>query len=208
MVTLPDMPPSIEKLPRDDRNYPIPWFVAWQDGVPEFRAADGRKWRQAVMNGLCWVCGEILKPGIHTFVIGPMCAVNKTTSEPPCHRECAEFSAKACPFLSMPKAKRREANAPEGEIAGMAIMRNPGVTCLWTCRGFNLFDDGMGKQLIRLPNPSRVDWWAEGRKATKEEIMASINSGLPILSDMAAQEGPQATKALLESVDKALAFVH
>lgn len=30
-----------------------------------------------------------------TFVVGPMCELNRISGEPPSHRECAEFSA-AC----------------------------------------------------------------------------------------------------------------
>jgi hypothetical protein len=42
---LPDgMPESVGRLPVDHRGYPVPWFVAWIDGKPEFRCADGEKW--------------------------------------------------------------------------------------------------------------------------------------------------------------------
>lgn len=207
MIQLPEIPASIAALPRDKRGYPVPWFVQWLNNEPEFRVADGRKFRMAIKQKLCWVCGTELDPKQHVFVIGPMCAVNKTTAEPPCHAECAEFSAKACPFLSMPKAVRREANMPEGDVAGHPIMRNPGVTCLWYCRGYNLFDDGRGGVLFRIPNPAFVRWWAEGRKATRAEIMESINTGLPFLSDMAKQESPQAELLLEQSVTRALKLV-
>ena len=85
------MPDRIRRLPVF-RGYPVPWFVAWlENGEPEFRAMDRAKWSRAIKDGLCWVCGERL--GAHrVFVIGPMCGVNKTTSEPPCHAECAEWS--------------------------------------------------------------------------------------------------------------------
>jgi hypothetical protein len=66
----------------------VPWFVAWFDGKPEFRAMDGLKWIRAVREHLCWVCGGRL--GVwQTFVLGPMCGINRTTVEPPCHLECA-----------------------------------------------------------------------------------------------------------------------
>jgi hypothetical protein len=44
-------------LPVDERGFPVPWFVAWFDGKPEFRAMDGLKWIRAVREHLCWVCG-------------------------------------------------------------------------------------------------------------------------------------------------------
>lgn len=208
MIELPEMPESIAKLPRDSRGYPVPWFVQWIDGQPEFRVMNHHKWVMAAKQRLCWVCGEKLPPGKDVFVIGPMCAVNRVTSEPPCHIECARFSAQACPFLSMPKAKRREANMPEGgSVAGVGIMRNPGVTCLWICNGWKVFDAGNG-QLFKLPSPRAVEWWSEGTSATKEQIMESINSGLPILEDAAKIDGSAAERALKLAVAKAMRFVH
>ena len=64
----------------------------------------------------CWVCGDPL--GVHlTFPIGPMCALNRTISEPPSHHECASWSARNCPFLSRPHMVRREDGAINEQIA-------------------------------------------------------------------------------------------
>lgn len=208
MVTLPPMPDSIAALPRDERGYPVPWFVQWIDGKPEFRVANGVKWTKAVAQNLCWVCGQPIGQQRHVFVIGPMCAVNRTTGEPPCHGECAEFSAKACPFLAHPKAQRREANKPiGGEIAGIGIMRNPGVSLLWYCCGYKIFDDGRGGKLFRLPSPTKVRFWCEGRKATREEILESINTGLQILEGVASNEGMAAVTQLRKAVNVAMKLV-
>src|SRR5438477_249547 len=77
------------------------------EGEPDFRCADKRKFHRALKEKRCWVCGD--KLGVHlAFVIGPMCAVNKVTSEPPCHLECAEYSVRICPFLSRPRMRRNE----------------------------------------------------------------------------------------------------
>ena len=43
MKPLPPMPSRIAALPVDERGYPVPWFVAWIDGKPEFRCADPAK---------------------------------------------------------------------------------------------------------------------------------------------------------------------
>src|SRR5262245_3833667 len=101
-----DMPGRIRWLPIDARGFPVPWFVAWfKDGeqvepgvgLPDFRVADANKMRSALKLRLCWVCGKRL--GRHlAFTIGPMCAINRTMSEPPSHYECARFAAQACPF--------------------------------------------------------------------------------------------------------------
>src|SRR5438046_1182517 len=111
--------PEIEEPPAKmralpvHRGYPVPWFVAWVNGEPEFRAADGKKWALAVTKHYCWVCGQSLGR-YQTFVLGPMCGINRTSAEPPCHLECARYSAKNCPFLSKPHMTRRENGLRDG----------------------------------------------------------------------------------------------
>jgi hypothetical protein len=182
----------MKALPLDERGYPVPWFVDWLDGKPEFRAMDPRKWREAVRERLCWVCGERLGYWM-TFVIGPMCAINRTTAEPPCHPECATWSAKNCPFLSRPHMVRREddvinAAACTGQVAGVPILRNPGVTLLWTTRRYKVFNDGNNKPLIEIGPHHSIEWIAEGRAATRAEVVHSIETGLPLLRQAAVQE--------------------
>jgi hypothetical protein len=176
-------PPRIAALPVF-RGYPCPWFVGWLDsGEPEFRGADGRKFVRAVREKLCWVCGDYLGTRM-TFVAGPMCGVNRTSAEPPCHLECARYAAKNCPFLSKPQMVRRENNLPAdmADAAGFPIKRNPGVTLLWTCRGYEVFDDGRGGVLFRLSaKPESYEWYCRGRPATRAEVEESVRSGLPNL---------------------------
>jgi hypothetical protein len=193
---LPPMPPRVAALPVDARGYPVPWFVAWIDGKPEFRAADGTKLPLALSKRLCWVCGDPL--GVwNVFVIGPMCTVNRVSAEPPCHMDCAEFSVKGCPFLSKPHMVRRENDLPENTThAGEMIRRNPGVSCLWPTKTFRPFRDPNGGVLFRLGDPGSVSWWAEGRAATRAEVEASVASGLPLLREMAEAESPEAVAEL------------
>jgi hypothetical protein len=177
-------------LPIDERGYPIPWFVDYlDDGTPEFRAMDARKFKRSVKEKLCWVCGHRL--GVHvTFVAGPMCGINRTAPEPPSHRECAEYSARNCPFLNNPRMVRREDGLPEGaaeSMAGLGIKRNPGVVMLWHTRQYEVFkvDNGV---LIQMGEPESVEWLACGRPATPEEVIESIESGLPNLEAIARLE--------------------
>jgi hypothetical protein len=105
--SLPPLPARMRYLPISPKGFPVPWFVFIdeQTGIPDFRVIGPGKMRQAVTGDRCWLCGGIL--GKHRiFCIGPMCAINRITSEPPSHRECAEFAAEACPFLSQPRARR------------------------------------------------------------------------------------------------------
>lgn len=197
---LPVLPLRMAHLPIDKRGFPVPWFVQWFDGVPDFRIMDQQKFVKAIKFNLCWCCGGQL--GVNkTFVAGPMCGINRTSAEPPAHKECAEYSAKACPFLSQPKMKRNEKGLPDCEKPpGEFITRNPGVTMLWTTKEYKPFLAGDGI-LIDMGEPSEVEWYCQGRKATREEVTDSISEGLPALEHIARQdEGGMA--ALAEACSK------
>jgi hypothetical protein len=174
-------PPRMAGLPLH-RGYPVPWFVTFMDGVPEFRCMDGRKWVQAVREKLCWVCGWPLGTRL-AFVAGPMCGLNRTSAEPPCHLECARYSARNCPFLSKPQMVRRENDMPEeGVLSPYAIMRNPGVTLVWITRSYSLFGDGHGNHLIEMGEPDATEWYALGKPATRAQVEESVRSGLPAVA--------------------------
>lgn len=200
----PDLPPLPERMRHlkiDERGYPVPYFVATVNGKPDFRVSDAERWQKCARFGHCWVCGEIVGQ-FKTFVIGPMCAVNRVTSEPSCHLDCAVFSATACPFLTLPKAKRRDANMPSEarEAPGIVISRNPGVTCLWTTRSYKYLDAGNG-YLFKLDDPTDIQWFAEKKAATREQCLSAIDSGMPQLRELAEMEG----SAALEALDQAYA---
>lgn len=179
-------PERVRRLPVDpERQYPIPWFVAWVDGKPEFRVADAEKFALAVRQRLCWVCGETLGRNM-AFVIGPMCSINRISGDPPSHLDCAEFSVKACPFLTKPQMVRRENELPDGVVdaAGCMLPHNPGATLIWVTRGYSLVPDHKGGRLFGIGDPESVSWWKEGRKATRDEVLEAISRGLPKLKAM------------------------
>jgi hypothetical protein len=199
-LNLATMPERIKRLPVDERGYPCPWFIAWDNGKPEFRAMDGQKFIRAVRDKLCWVCGEALGRW-KTFTLGPMCGISRTTSEPPSHLECARWSCENCPFLSNPEMVRREDH--EGKVttdqcAGIAIMRNPGVSLLWVTRDYTVFPDPNGRPLICVGEPVEVEWYCRGRKATRAEIEHSIETGLPTLLAAARMDGAEAVTQLMK----------
>src|SRR4029077_1545800 len=128
------MPKSIAALPVDPRGFPVPVFVGWMAGKPEFRGAAAAKQRLAIEERRCWTCGEKLNNRV-SFIIGPMCVINRVSAEPPSHPECAAYSVLACPFLSRPGMVRRENDLPEEAAkTGLMIMRNPGASCVWTTK--------------------------------------------------------------------------
>ena len=192
-------PPRIRaNCKQDSKGRYVPWFVYWPTPEePDFRVIAPGKIAQAVTFERCWMCGE-QRGRYATFVIGPMCAVNRNSAEPPCHRECAIYAALVCPFLTHPKMRRNEKDLPEtaGEhnVAGVMIRRNPGVTLCWTTRAFKVWQpeqhQGCGGSgiLFDIGDAHELLFFAEGRKATREEILASIDSGMPILRGEAEKE--------------------
>lgn len=218
---LPPLTKRIARLPLDHRGYPVPWFVEWVEGDgpgvenltavpigqgrPDFRIMSGERRAIAHREGRCWVCGEPLGR-FKAFLVGPMCAVNRTSAEPPSHRDCAEWSAVACPFLTRPHARRRDHDMPEEmNVPGYAIKRNPGVALVWVVEKYRLRSVPNGV-LFDIGEPVDVGWYAEGREATRAEVMESIESGLPALQELAdAQAG--GSDALAAEVERAMALV-
>lgn len=197
-----DLPDSMALLPRDDRGFPVPMFVKWIDGKPDFRILKDGYRAKCVRENICWLCG--CKLGLKKwFVLGPMCTVTRTTSEPPSHKLCAEFAAKNCPFLTKPMAKRDTKGIEhlQDTMPGVTIHRNPGATAIWMTTNYQCFEvkgDGLSTAgwLITVGEPMDMTAWAHGRKATKDEFMASIESGLPTLMGVAEKEGPAAVREL------------
>lgn len=189
---LPLLPPKMARLPIDKRGFPVPFFVAVINGEPDHRVADTRAMKAAVEQNRCWLCGGALGR-FKAFVIGPMCSITRTISEPPAHLECATYAAVACPFLTRPHAKRREVSADiaHHEAAGTPIMRNPGAVCVWVTTAHKVLRSPMGNKglLFDVGEPHSTQWYAEGRLATRDEIDHSINTGLPILYEEAKKDG-------------------
>lgn len=209
MVNVRDMPTRVRRLPLDKHGYPVPWFVAWIDGMPDFRVIKPGAIQDALTGNLCWICGRPrLARSVSAFVIGPMCSVNRVAPEPPSHPDCARYSARVCPFLSTPNFRRRESNLPEGMVdpAGIMLKRNPGVALVWFTRNWDVVQVSNGL-LWFLGDPAEVAWYAHGRQATNAEVMASIESGLPILQEMAEAEGSDAVTALEKQVTVAMLLV-
>lgn len=199
------LPAKMRALPEDHRGFPVPYFVTWfkdgkpcrtGEGEPNFLVVDPSKMATCVKERRCWVCGDRL--GVHmAFVIGPMCAINRTISEPPSHLECAMFSARCCPFLSQPRMRRNEKALPDEYVKapGEGILRNPGAACVWVTRGYKVFKVARGV-LFELGEPEAVTWWARGREATRDEVLESIRTGFPLLKESAEREGPAAVAEL------------
>jgi hypothetical protein len=168
-VPTSEMPARMALLPRDPkRGYPVPYFVAWIDGQPDFRVTRAETMNAARKLNLCWVCGYSLGSRRAAFVIGPMCAINHVSAEPPAHLDCATYSATHCPFLIDPDRRRRESRLPDdaAEPAGLMIRRNPGVALVWTSTTWRAarYPDGY---LWNISKAEAAAWYAEGCRSCR-----------------------------------------
>jgi len=92
---------------------------------------------------------------------------------------------------------RREDGLPENiSMAGIGVKRNPGVTLLWFTRRYEVMKVAAIPEagahaglLFRLGRPFLTEWYCKGRPATREEILDSINGGIPLLYDANEKQG-------------------
>jgi hypothetical protein len=187
------LPDNLRERPVTRQGYPVPFFAAKVDGEWDLRVVPPETQFRCMRDRLCWICGQPLGKKL-VFVAGPMCVITKTSAEPPCHLSCAEYAAIACPFLAQPRMKRNAVDLPEGHQApaGIGIMRNPGVTAVLITNKLTPFQDHDGRVLIRMGEPTEpIRWYAQRRRATREEVMESVESGLGRLKQETDNEETQ-----------------
>jgi hypothetical protein len=83
-------------------------------------------------------------------------------------------------------------------------MRNPGVSAIWVTTAYSVHRAPNGDSLFDIGQATEVTWWAQGRAATREEILHSINTGLPILREMAEKEGADAIAHLDHEIERGM----
>lgn len=183
------IPSHMRGRPIDHRGYPVPWFVTEKTpaGLWDFTVVHARRKDQAIRSRLCWVSGEPLRRHV-AFVLGPMCTINRVASDPPVIPEIAEWSARACPFLSRPLARTPHFTGHH-KTPGLMIPDNPGLCAVWVTTEWSCDRHG----LIRMGNPTVVSWWREGRRVDGSvEARLIYEQRASRLEAMAAEEGPEA----------------
>ncbi len=185
-IAEPAPPAALCDLPRDKHNRLVPWFVHIdEDGTPDHRLPHKTAIQDAYRFKTCWLCGKPRGRWV-TFPIGPMCTINRISSEPPSHHECAVYAAQVCPFLANPNMRRRRTGLPEKRktLGGVMAERNPGVTALWVTRTWHVSREFNG-HLFRLGDPARVEWYTRGAPADRETAGAALSSGRDFLHQYA-----------------------
>lgn len=187
--------PELESLPSRllglpvYNGYPVPWFVHWKDGVPEFPVIDADKVIEAWHGNKCFVCGDTLGK-YRTFVSGPINGISRVSSEPPSHLGCARWSARNCPFLSKLYTPRNRTLQAQSFAPGTHIDRNPGVVLLWTSLSYGVVKTNDGVLFV-LHDPVSIEWWAGGHPATKSDVATSVDDVWGSVLEMSA-DGNQA----------------
>ena len=103
------MPRRVARLPREKRGYPVP-FVTMLDpytNEPDFRVLDIRRQMQCINEKRCGICGQQLGKYI-AFIGGTRSRDGHVFFDPGMHRDCAEYAAKVCPFISRENAAYRD----------------------------------------------------------------------------------------------------
>ena len=119
-MTIPEIPRRLRQRPRTPAGLPIPYLVVTlPDGRPDFRTSDPERWLTVCRRRLCALCGQPLNRSGGWFIGGAKSITLRTFTDPPMHRECAEFALRTCPFLAMPKAHFSDPERrppPEGHV--------------------------------------------------------------------------------------------
>lgn len=92
------MPDRIAVLPTDPRGFPIFFSITQPDGSYSFEGISLHRLLLCAKDRLCGICGQKLGYWV-SFVGGPKSITNRVFTDPPMHRECAEYAFAVCPFL-------------------------------------------------------------------------------------------------------------
>lgn len=190
------VPPRVAKRPVQN-GYPVPFFVVkLKTGLYDFRVLDLSKVQSAIRFKLCWICGEPLG-AYQAFLGGPLMAVNRASGEGPCHRDCALYAVRVCPFM-VHGAEFRTNGLPIGSVTqmqqlGLGGIKNPGVSVFWVTK--HVTRETSLSHLWKLGAAEEVSWWAKGRPATREECVSGLNVNLGNL--MATAKSPD-ERAMIE----------
>ena len=72
-------PRRMRRLPVSPRGFPVPWFVAWLGGVPDFRCIGLGKLVKAIHQALLLAVRRATRL-LATYAIGPMCIVKRNVA--------------------------------------------------------------------------------------------------------------------------------
>lgn len=173
--------------------YVVPYFVGWFLGdkqvdertpgaKPDFKVTDLRRANICRQRNVCWICGKQLG-SYKWFVFGPSSALGRQSTEPPSHRDCAHYAVATCPYMlnagrSLAPITKLRPNDYVFDIEE----QHPGVIVLWATKGYDLVpvDPSRGIFYFTPHEPDIVEFWYEGRRATRRQIVLAIDSAVTL----------------------------
>lgn len=171
------IPARLAERPRDARGYPIPAVVLMRDdGTPDFRVTDSRKWVSAYENRTCSLCGQPM--GRHlAFIGGPLTFENRYFTDLPAHLDCAQYAIQVCPYIAVPNFKYAE-NIVFDEHVSVKI--NPDVAdtrpdrfflgVTKSCLSYRTED---GSLIVRAAPWEQASWWKDGSCVAPLQVVRS-----------------------------------
>lgn len=172
------VPARMQKRTRDKNGRAIPWYVVMVDGEPDFTLARPMGISDAARFKLCFLCGEALG-SYAAFVVEPVRAVDRASTAPPAHRDCAQYVA----------------------LAGLTDNLNPAL--VWVTKRWYVRMDRKGQPMFDIGKADQTYWYADGRDATREEVLEAIDSGMPPLREAAEKAGHLSVLQLDAAVETA-----
>jgi hypothetical protein len=107
------------------------------------------------------ICGTRLGAQM-VFVGGELSVRNRTFADPPCHDDCARYSMRVCPYLTIPKfthsATRPIVHPPDAVGDPTGVTAKPARWALYRCRGYRL-EMVEGKPLFKAERALSIVWW-------------------------------------------------
>lgn len=145
------LPLAMERLPLTPNGYRKPWFVKGDD----LRVTNPEKYIQCMTGHRCWICGNANKKE-KVFITDIQSALTGNSVEPPGHMDCTIYALKVCPYLLLPKTKRRSAalEVYVEEDSPALNEKNPGIFVMTSVKKF---------KFEKIPGNERYKWarWEE-----------------------------------------------
>jgi hypothetical protein len=140
------LPDRLKDRPWDERRkVPVPHFNVMADGSVNYTGINAATVIECGMNMLCGICGKDLDYWI-AFIGGPVSLANRTYSDPPMHRECAEAAMRYCPHIRVRNHRRTpDERQPEDSWASpLAVMEKPAEWIIALTRHYKMIPHDPG----------------------------------------------------------------
>lgn len=165
---LPSLPPRMRTLPRDADGQPIPYLLTQVATKFESELGPDLVLTTLCERKHCWICGEQL--GRYAAFAGePLTSVTRVSRTPPAHHDCAKYAA----------------------MTGLMQPKSLKVSLVWVTRTYDVQTTANGHVFV-VGDAEQAFWFADGRSATREEVTAAMQEGLPDLYEIAKRGGDAA----------------